>query len=365
LNVGVIGAGNIATAAHIPAIQSIPSLHINGIADLNETRVKKAARKFNIENWYTDYMKLMNDDTIEIINLCTPPQLRLPVIQAAADKGKNVIIEKPLALSVEEACAIRRVANEHAILVTVVQNYRGFASVIKAKQRLTGGYLGNIVSMQGTALTPHPANQSKALHYYHPAGVLFDFGPHIIDMLLWLNNSSVNEVFAYGGDYTGHMGFVNYSQILLKFDNKSVALADLSWMTAIEGMRFTINIHGTGGHILLDVRNESYIEFHGVLTPIDDALKSLNRAVGTSKGALTGSYFTRPFKPYHDLILDFISAIQEHRKPAVSVEQAIMTTAVLEAAKKSIDEDRPIQIESLFKSVDEFDSIKNSLKMEH
>lgn len=365
MNVGVIGAGNIATAAHIPAIQSIPSLHINGIADLNEKRVKKAAKKFHIENWYTDYMKLMNDDTIEIINLCTPPQLRLPVIQAAAEKKKHVIIEKPLALSVEEACAIRRTANEHEILVTVVQNYRGFSSVVKAKERVAGGYVGNIVSMQGTALTPHPANQSKALHYYHPGGVLFDFGPHIIDMLLWLNGSTVNEVFAYGGDFTDNMGFVNYSQILLKFENKAVAVADMSWMTAIEGMRFTINIHGTGGHILLDVRNESYLEFHGVLTPIDDALKSVNRAISTSKGALTGGYFTRPFQPYHDLIVDFITAIQQKRKPAVSVEQAIMTTAVLEAAKKSIDEDRPIQIESLFKSLDEFNTIKQSLKMEH
>ena len=365
MNVGIIGAGNIATSAHIPAIQSIPSLHVSGIADLNAARVKKVARKFHIDNWYTDYMKLMNDDTIEIINLCTPPQLRLPVIQAAAEKGKHVFIEKPLALSVEEACAIRRTANEHAILVTVVQNYRRFSSAVKAKERLSGGYLGNIVSMQGTALTPHPANQSKALHYYHPGGVLFDFGPHIIDMLLWLNGSTVNEVFAYGGDFTGNMGFVNYSQILLKFENKAVAVADLSWMTAIEGMRFTVNIHGTGGHILLDVRNESYIEFHGVLTPIDDALKSLNRAVGTSKGALTGSYFTRPFQPYHDLILDFIASIQEHRKPAVSIEQAVMTTAVLEAAKKSIDENRSIQIESLFPSRDEFNSVRQSLKMEH
>src|SRR5208337_4635891 len=124
MNVGVIGAGNIATSVHIPAIQSIPSLHISGIADLNAARVKKVARKFHIDNWHTDYMKLMNDGTIEIINLCTPPQLRLEVIQAAGEKGKNVFVEKPLALSVEEACAIRRIANEHAILVTVVQNYR-------------------------------------------------------------------------------------------------------------------------------------------------------------------------------------------------------------------------------------------------
>jgi myo-inositol 2-dehydrogenase/D-chiro-inositol 1-dehydrogenase len=242
----------------------------------------------------------------------------------------------------------------------VVQNYRGFPSVVKVKQRVSGGYLGSIVSMQGSGLTPHPANQSKALHYYHPAGALFDFAPHLIDMLLWLNGSMPKKVFAYGGDFTGRMGFVNYAQILLNFENKAVAVADVSWMTGIEGMRFTVNLHGTAGHILLDVRNDSFTEFHGILTPIDDALKSLSRAARTSKGALTGSYFAAPFQHYRTLILDFVDSIEKNRKPAVTIEEALMTTAVLEAAKKSIDENKPVTLKDLFPSTNEYDNISGA-----
>jgi myo-inositol 2-dehydrogenase/D-chiro-inositol 1-dehydrogenase len=364
MNVGIVGAGNIAETAHLPALKSIPSIHIAGIADLNATRVKKIARKFQIEHWYTDYMELMNDSSIEIIHVCTPPQVRLEIIKSAAVKGKHVFVEKPLALSVKEAIEILRITKEHKIMVTVVQNYRRFSSAIKARQRISGGYLGNVITMQGTGLTPHPANQSKALHYYHPSGVLFDFAPHLIDMILWFSGSVVEQVFAYGGDFTNNMGFVNYAQILLKFQNKSVAVADVSWLTGIEGMRFTVNVHGTGGHILLDVRNDSYTEFHGVLTPIDDVTKSVSKAIGMSKGALTGNYFTAPFLHYRDLILDFVDAIQKKTQPSVTIEQALMTTAVLDAAKESIDKNNPVNLKDLFQSPNEFDSISHSLNEE-
>src|SRR5208282_3197114 len=144
MNIGVIGAGNIARSAHIPAIQSIPSLHLSGIADLDVARVKRVAKKFQIDHWYTDYNELLKDDTIEIIHLCTPPRIRIDAIRAAAAKGKHIFIEKPLALSLEEATAIRRTAIEHNITITVVQNYRRFLSAIKAKERVSGGYLGNV-----------------------------------------------------------------------------------------------------------------------------------------------------------------------------------------------------------------------------
>jgi predicted dehydrogenase len=357
MNVGVIGAGNIAKAAHLPALESIPSVNVIAIADVDERRAKKIAQRFHIPQYYSNFEELIDQDSIQIIHVCTPPQIRSQIIEPAAAKGKHLFVEKPLALTLAEALKIRRAVREHGVALTVVQNYRCFPSVQDSKRRISGGYLGNIVSMQGTGLTPHPANQSKATHYYHPGGVLFDFAPHLIDMLLWFNGSAVEKVFAFGGDYTERMGFINYAQILLYFANKAVAVADVSWLTAIEGMRFTINIHGTGGHILLDVRNDSFTEFHGVLTPIDDLLKSLSRAVRTSKGALTGSFFNAPFVHYRELILDFIDAIETGREPAVTIEQALITTAVLEAAKKSMDENRPVTLKDMFPSAEEFDSI--------
>ena len=361
MDVGVVGAGNIAKSAHLPALKSIPSVNVSAIADLDERRAKKLAKRFKIPNCYADYRQLIDQDSVELVHVCTPPQTRVEIIEYAATKGKHLFVEKPLALSVNEAVRMRRVVKEHGVALTVVQNYRSFPSVIRANQRIKAGYLGDIVTMQGTGLTPHPANQTKALHYYHPAGVLFDFAPHLIDMLLWLNGSLAEQVFAFGGDFTGRMGFVNYAQILVQFANKAIAVADTSWMTGTEGMRFTVNVHGTGGHILLDVRNDSLTEYHGVLSPLEEASKTISKTFNVSKGILTGSYFTSPFSYYKQLIIDFIQCIQDRRRPEVSVEDALMTTAVLEAAQKSIEASKPVNVKSLFPQPGEYEEISQCL----
>jgi predicted dehydrogenase len=182
-------------------------------------------------------------------------------------------------------------------------------------------------------------------------------------MLLWLNGSVVEKVFAFGGDFTGNMGFISYAQILLYFENRAISVADASWLTGIEGIRFTINIHGTVGHILLDVRNDSLTEFHGVLTPQEDFLKSLGKATRTLRGAITGSYFTGALAYYGQLIADFVDAIQNNRRPAVTMEEGLMTIAALEAAQESIQNDRPVNIRDLFGPyTDEFDRVTQTLK---
>jgi predicted dehydrogenase len=131
----------------------------------------------------------------------------------------------------------------------------------------------------------------------------------------------------------------------------------MDWFIATEGMQFTINIYGTGEQILLDVRNESFTEFHGVRSPIEESRIALAKAFNASKGALTGSYFTRLFLFYRQLILDFVESIQNSRPPSVTVEEALMTTTILEAAKTTIEQDKPIAITDLFAQSTEFTEI--------
>jgi len=361
MNVGIIGVGFIARTAHLPALKSIPSVKVAAIADSDRMAVKKTAKRFRIPQWYTNHEDLLNDDSIQLVDICTPPQVRLNVIKSAAERGKHILVEKPLALSLEEAIEIYRTVKEHGIKLNLVKNYRHFPSVQRVKERVSKGFLGSIVSMQGSALTPHPANLTRAQWPYEYGGVLYDFTPHLIDMMLWLNGSPVKKVFAFGGDFTGgNMGFINYAQILLEFENQSIAVADVSWLTAILGMKFSINIHGTGGHVLLDVRNDSFIEFHGMLTPLNELQNSFRKTVKFTKNVITGSYFKGAALFYKQLITSFINSIEKNTKPPVSIEQAVMTNAVLEAGQMSIEKGETVYIKELFRSPEEFENITRS-----
>lgn len=329
---------------------------------MNEMAAKRLAKKFQIPQWYTRYEDLVKDDSIELVDICTPPQVRLEVIQLAAEEGKHILVEKPLATSLYEAIKIYEAVKKHDVKLNVVQNYRYFPSVDKVKERVSRGYLGNIISIQGSALTLHPADSTKSTWLYHYGGVLYDFTPHLIDMLLWINDSPVEKVFAFGGDITGgNMGFINHAQILLEFKNKSVAVADVSWLTAILGVRFTINIHGAGGHILFDVRNDNFTEFHGMQTPLDELNNSLKKVMKFAKGAITGSYFKGAAAFHRTLIMDFVDSIKKNTEPPVPVEQGVMVNAVLEAAKESIIQNKPIHIKNLFSSMKDYESLTEQL----
>ncbi len=94
------------------------------IADVNETAAKKFARNFDVPKIFVNGFDLLADETIDTVDICTPPQLRLDLIKAAIEHGKHVIVEKPLALSLQEALEIYDVVKQSDTKFSVIQNYR-------------------------------------------------------------------------------------------------------------------------------------------------------------------------------------------------------------------------------------------------
>jgi len=362
MKIAIVGAGKIARTAHLPAYRSIPAIEVVAVVDKNKRKAKGIAKRFGIQKSFTDYADLVKDESVKMIDLCTPPHVRLEVIKEAAESGKHMLVEKPLALSLREALEIYRVVKENNVKLCLVKNYRYFQSVPKVRNRIKGGYLGKIVSMQGTAFNTFPANQTRERWPYFPQGSLYDFAPHLFDLILWLNQSPVKKVFALGGDFTGGtMGFMNYAQVLTEFEDRSLAFADISWLNNILGMKFTVDIYGTGGSILLDVRNDSFLEFHGMLTPLDDVGYALRKTLKLAKGVVTGNYFKGANAFYKQLISEFIDSIEHDEVPPIPVEQGVLINSVLEGVEKSLLEGRPIYIEELFPYKQELRSILNTL----
>lgn len=348
MRIGIVGAGAVVRRGHLPSLMADSSLEIVSIADQNELLARDVAEEFSIPKYYKSYDDLLKDDSLDIIDICTPSQSHLEVIEAAARRHKHVLVEKPMAISLKDAIEIVKIVKSSGIKLSVVQNYRYFPSVLKAKNRIDQGYLGKIVSMRGLGSTHFPSSWTRNLWLYHEGGAFFDFGPHVIDLILWLNNSPVKKVVAFGGDISnGEMGFLNYGQILLKFENGTVATIDLSWLTGI--FKFAVDIFGTTGHALLDVRNDNFGEYHGSLTPFDDTRNYLTRMTTIGKGVLSGDYFKGSLKFYSPLVRDFIKSIEENTVEPVPASHGLAITAVLEAAMQSIKEETEISIPEILK----------------
>ena len=349
MKVGIVGSGAIARRGHLPAYRTIPEIEIAGIADLDLSLAEKAAAEFGITRYVPDCETLLEDDSIALVDICTPTQTHLEVIRIAAERGKNILVEKPLSVTLEDALEIQKIVKANAINLCVVHNWRYAPSVRRVVKRISGGYLGNIVTIHGLGLTSFPSSWTLNTWLYHKGGVLYDFGPHVIDMVLYMKNfTPVKMVYAAGGDFSqGNMEFVNYAVLTIEFEDGSVVTTDISWMTS-SVLKFTLDIHGTAGNILLDIRNDSFSEVHGFSTPFDDIRYFFSKMWRIGTGVLSDSYFNGANAYYKRMINDFINAIRGNGEIPVTVDQAVMTNAVLEAAELSIRENRPVGYSELF-----------------
>lgn len=350
LRIGVIGAGAISRRGHLPVWKKIPNVEVKAIVDLDGNLAKSVKEEFQIKDSFSNYEKILSDSNIDVVDICTPPSTHHGMILAALKAKKHILVEKPMTLSLNEAKEVYQAVKKSGITLCVIYNYRYFPVVAKVKKRLNKGYLGRIVTIHGSGLAQFPVSWTRATWPYHYGGTLYDFGPHLIDLLLWLNDSSPTKVFASGGDITdGNMGFINYALIQLEFEDKSLAACDISWITGTNVLK--IEIHGTGGHIMLDVKNNWFSEFHGTFTPMDDLREFKERIKSTVKGVLNRSFFKGPLSLYQPFLNDFVRSLKEGTPPPVTVKEGLTVDAVLEAAKISIKEKRVVELENFLEDI--------------
>lgn len=346
MRVGVIGAGAISRRGHLPAWFASPFFEVVGIADLNKEVLDRTSQEFGIHRAYTDYRRLLDDEQIEIVDVCTPTPTHHQLVVESLQAGKHVLVEKPLAFSLEEALDIYRVVKRVGKQLCVVQNCRFLPAVLSTRKRLRGGFLGKVVTIDAVALTHFPVGWNRAKWLYHRWGILYDFMPHLVDMVLWMNVSIPRKVVCFGGDFSGgDMGFANYAQTLIEFENNSIASLDVSWLTGTS--MFNVDIHGTGGHIFLDIRTNSFFEMHGRSNPVDDLRHFGIRMKSWLSGIFTGRFFQGPLLHFRDLLQGFAQSLQDNTSPPVSVRDGVMVNAILSAAQHSLERAEPIYFSQL------------------
>lgn len=341
LRYGIIGAGAIARRGHIPALRKIRDVEIVAIVDINEETARSVAREFKIEKYYTDYRDILDED-IDIVVISTPPQTHKEIAVDFAKAKKHLVIEKPLTLNVADALEILKTVRKKGIKATMVQNYRYFSAVRKAKSLIKAGRIGEVIDISGTAQTHFPTGWTKGRWLYHEGAVLYDYFPHLVDLSLWLLDfPEIDSIYATGGDFLEHSDFVNYANIVITFKNKKfIYNLKTSWLVGT--LLFNMQIWGTGGWITLDVRSDHIKDWHGIITPIEETLDALFKLLRVGWNVLNKSFFISPLMNLKYLHQDFIRSIIKNKPEPIPLQEGLKTIIILEGALKSIKEKRII-----------------------
>ncbi len=341
-NVAVIGAGAIARRAHLPTWRKIKDARILGVADIDEKLLARVAREFEIGATVKDYRRLLDDPAVDIVDICTPTPTHHQMVLDCLQAGKHVLVEKPLTLSLDGALEIYDQLARSDRKLSVLQNYRYIQAALDAKQRIQTGRIGRVLTAHGKSFNAVPVGWTRGSWLYHKAAVLYDFTPHLIDIILWLADDRPATVFAVGRDFTENAPFLASAQIVVEFENKAVAMMDTSWTT--NASRFELDLFGDGGFLHVEPMRDYLIEGHASTTPLEDTRNFTRKMSNIVKGVVTGSLSNKQLLAYKPLFEQFIDCITEDTSPPVPVAQALNVNLVLEAAVQSISSKSPVHI---------------------
>ena len=199
IKVGIIGCGYATEELHLPALRSLAQAQILALTDIDCRRLDTVADRFNIEHRYTDFRAMLDNPDIELIGICSPPQFHVEMAMAGLEAGKHVLIEKPLALDLDETDRLVACAARSHRKAMVGFNLRFHSQARMAREIIQQGALGPIefirtVSSSGYRFEPNYPEYRK--HRELGGGVLIELAVHHFDLWRFLLGSEINEVTA-------------------------------------------------------------------------------------------------------------------------------------------------------------------------
>lgn len=186
IRVGIVGCGAVTTKSHLPALEGVDGVRVTALADPQIERTREIALRFQVPKAVASYRELLDD--VDALILALPHHLHLAIGTEVLKAGKHVLMEKPLANTVEECDALIAATEESKALFFVAQVRRYMIAYKAVKRWVESGVLGELTGFEaeegGVYNWPVASD-----FFFRPemsgGGVLMDTGAHVVDALLW------------------------------------------------------------------------------------------------------------------------------------------------------------------------------------
>jgi len=317
LRVAVLGCGGIASA-HLNAMKNLPAIPI-AMVDIDESRARQYAGEYGADRYHTDIKDALTDD-VDAVIVCLPHYLHVGAVVAAAESGKHVLTEKPMAISLKETDDMIEAAQRNSVTLMVGQVLRFREANVRAKELIKEGKIGEPRNMIRRRLSRSLEFHSEWARDPAKAGgwLLYGYGSHEVDMMLWLFDTHAQRVYAQARKNNPYWNDYDEISIQMELANGMIATLNHS-LNCVTGAWDTFI---TGTEASMYINNQQII--------------------------IDGEKIDVPMGPAMELQLkEFIDAIREGREPEASGANVRKTMQALEAAKLSIAKGQIIETESL------------------
>jgi len=336
LKVGIVGCGAIAGLRHIPAFLRLKrSVTVQAVCDKDESLARDMASKYLIPGAYSDLSLMLSKESLDIIDICTPPQIHAPLTLEAIENNCHVILEKPMALKTSDCDEMVNAAHKHNVKLCVIHNQLFYPPVIRARRLVAEGAIGDFIGMRVFMSDPRDEMIMREDYWIHklPGGVIGETGPHpVYKSFAFIGNVKNAEVFAsrrlehpwapfdeFRIELEGERG---YSSIVISYSSHRRAS--------------TIDLLGTEGSLHLDLlsmllirqgRNKSMASTSLARHALGTACRIAGGVAGNAFKVLTGR---GEFYGHNIIVKGFVDSIVQGDEPPISGEEGREATRALE-----------------------------------
>lgn len=321
INVAVIGAGYWGKKV-ISEVLGLArdgfDLSLYSVVDSSQATLELCKREFGPLDYRTDYQDLLTDPKLSAVHICAPNNIHFKVASDFIRSGKHVLVEKPLALKSVEAFELVRLAREYGRVLSTGHVHRFNNGVRALRRLLSSGVLGDLyyLRLRWTGLLASQPNRE----------VITDLGPHPFDICNNLLDTWPRKISCRGRGFRTNAGY-EMAEIYAEHPNGLDASIELSWLD-MEKHR-DVSVVGSDGAARLDCLDQRLI---------------LQRTDGAEP------VMVMPNNTLKEEILHFVSCIQHNASPETFPNLAsgalgASVVRLLEASKRSIEEDRTVRVE--------------------
>ena len=285
-------------------------------ASRDHARAATFSAEFHGADSFGSYESAVADPRVEAVYICTPHHLHLEHARLAAEAGKHILLEKPLARTADEARAIVDLASGTGVTLMVAENYRFMPPVQAAREMVDRGDLGTLRLVQLQEDFPFQPVQWRNDAQLNGGGVLIDGGIHKVSLLAYLAGDPAEVYAAEVPSAQPGLAAEDGVVAMLRYASGLVGVINHSWSAGPHHPRPWVTVSGSKASIAFELGGDW-------IDSIDGSGRS-RRALADDRGGLAG------------MVREFTSSIREGRSPSMTGEEGTRDVALVQACYESI-----------------------------
>src|ERR671912_1929586 len=356
LRFGILGCGVIGPH-HALAIAGLDGAKLVAAADVHPERANKLADEYGCSS-FSSLGEMLSGVDLDAVSVCTPSGMHAGDAIAALEAGKDVVIEKPVDVTLEATDRLLEAQRATGRKVAVVSQHRFDAATLAVRDAISTGRFGRLTS--GSAEVRWWRSQSyydsggwRGTRELDGGGALINQSIHSIDLLQWLMGPVV-EVTAYTGLIAHERIEVEDTAVaILKFANGALGTI-VATTAAYPGLTTRITVHGDRGSAIIDDDELTYFhaaregqegEAYGAGGGENQAELVMQRYGGAESGPRARADPGSLSMAHRDQIQDFVEAVRDGREPLVNLQEGRKPLAIIQGIYESARTGGPIRIE--------------------